>query len=597
MAGTTAYSAQSFQTEFISGPKLARAESYSHRQDRRSPEKVILMNIRGASKSHIDALIRTSALGDNSAFRFLSNSADKAIQVEPIPNAVTAVNNAALETGVYPDRNGIIGNSFGRPGGKIFEQLSGFNTPFLSEAVWEKVARSGKKVIRLGTLQINGLRRNEFTVPTLPQVSPLSESQILKLSNSPNCNYQIEKKDIENLRCLSDSESSPRVRLSFGALHKELVIVAVDLIKDGRPGFHRLIVDDDYVEKNGVMAEITEGEWFGVLIKSTRPASVGSYAKLLKLSPDLDTVTLYVGPAFQNDGYPDPFISNIEDQVGFAVGGPDYQGFLQGRMDRETLLEQAHRETDYMQRIALVCLKHFDFDLLLYDHPILDRYGHYSYSKANHRENLPAMQAGYVATDRNIRSLLDAIDPNDISLIVISGHGFNAVHTSISIKKLFEALDIRISPTPNADVSVISSKISAHIYFNKGRFSKRQEYEKTLRSLKDRLQSYRDPNLGELIFDRIVTKAEMKQVHLNNKQRGSDLWVCLKPGYTFDGLIEQNELIGRPFFSGEHGYFDSSQEAKGVLYYLGSKKIKLKDDLINTTMVAPIVYQLMDIPN
>lgn len=248
--------------------------------------------------------------------------------------------------------------------------------------------------------------------------------------------------------------------MTFSAFKKDLKFVAVG---------GTLIIDEDLDETNGVIAKIKQGEWFALELAKQNSATVGLHAKLLKLNTELK---IYFGPVFRSNGYPNSFVESIEKNVGFTIGEPDYTGFLQGKIDAQTLIEQAHRETEFMQKVALFCLKNLEFDLLIYDHPILDRYGHYSGGK-----DFSKMKNGYLATDKNLKAILDSIDKNT-SLAIVSGHGFSTAHTSFSLRKVFEEIG------ENTNVTAIGSKLSAHIYLNNRDLSE-SEKQKYLQSLKE----------------------------------------------------------------------------------------------------------------
>jgi predicted AlkP superfamily pyrophosphatase or phosphodiesterase len=524
-----------------------------------SSNKIVLINIRGASKHYVDLSLKNKTLTAKSAFRFLTQNGQIATSLEPVANAVTAVNNATLETGVYPATHGIVGNSFGRFVRGKFENLSGFGVSFLSETIWEKAARQGKKVIRLGTLQVNGFGKNDFSIPTLPQVAPLSPSQIVNLKPT-NCDYQTTEKSAK-FQCLASEN-----QLTFGAFKKDLQFVVIG---------ESLIIDEDTDQSNGVIAKIKVGEWFPLELAKQDAATVGLHAKLLKFS---DEIKIYFGPAFRNNGFPRSFVETIEKNVGFTIGGPDFQGFQQGKIDLETLLEQAHRETEFMQKVALYCLKNLEFDLLLYDHPILDRYGHYTGGR-----DFSKLKNGYLATDKNIAEILETIDKNT-ALFVVSGHGFSESHTSFSLRKVLENIG------ENTNVTAVGSKLSTHIYLNNrtlGEFEK----QKYLQSLKEKLLNFKDEKTGAKIVDKVLFPEEMKRLRIFNEQNSGDLWICLKTGYTFDGFIGQNELTGKPTFIGEHGYFDNSPEAKGLFYFYSPRKIKLSGKTKDSVDVAPIIFE------
>jgi predicted AlkP superfamily pyrophosphatase or phosphodiesterase len=526
-----------------------------------SPGKAILINIRGASKVFVDKALKEQVLDNQSAFYFLNRNGFATV-LEPVPNAVTAVNNATLETGVYPETHGIVGNSFGRFLNGKFENLSGFGTAFQTETIWEKAARQGKKVIRLGTLQVNGFDKNDFSIPTLPQVAPLSESQLISFS-SATCEYKF-KTNPTNFQCFSDAN------LTLSEFKKDLKFVAAG---------ENLIIDNDADESNGVIAKIKQGEWFPLELAKQDAATIGLHAKLLKLS---DEIKIYFGPAFRSNGFPRSFVETIEKNVGFTVGGPDFQGYQRGRIDLEILLEQAKRETEFMQKAALFCLKNLEFDLLLYDHPILDRYGHYTGGR-----DFAKMKNGYLATDKNLKEILGAMDKNT-SLAVVSGHGFSETHTSFSLRKMLENIG------ESSNVTAVGSKLLAHIYLN-NRDLYESEKQKYLQSLKAKLLNFKDEKSGAKIIDKVLLPDEMKRLKIFNQQNSGDLWICLKAGYTFDGVISPNDLTGKPTFIGEHGYFDSSPEAKGLFYFYSPKKIKLSGKITDSVDVAPFVFELLQI--
>ena len=563
-------------------------------RERSSTQKVILIDIRGASKAFIDSLLDSSTLKGDSAFSFLEKNSHTKSAVEPVPNAVTALNSATLDTGVYANSHGIVGNVFGIQKNGKFQTAGWFNLPFLTETIWEKAARKGKKVIRLGSLNVTGSGGNHSGIKTLPQVSALSESKVVDLT-ARDCPYKMTKTKPEKFVCLTSKfATSADLNMIFGEHSKKLVVVAVDEEFDGRRAFRKIIVDDDHNEANGYIAKIATGDWFRLTIKQMYPADIGVYAKLVAFSPDLEATKIYFAPSFQNKGSPKSFIAEIEKKFRFAPGGPDFRGFVQGKIDIETVMEQAHRETDYMKNAALNSIENLDFDLLILDHPLLDRYGHYLYSSSNQRKNLPLVKNGYLATDKNLGDVLSSIDKRNTSLLVISGHGFSYTHTSFSISKLFESLAVKISPAEDAEIAIFSSKVSAHIYLN-NRDLKSTEKAKYLKTLKRKLLNYKDPNSGKPIFAEALLASEMKTYHLNSSKRSGDLWVSLNPGFTFDGVIDKDKLIGKPFFPGEHGYFDKSLEAKGVFFSYGPKRIKLQNKTVTAVDIAAMISDLLGV--
>lgn len=95
------------------------------------------------------------------------------------------------------------------------------------------------------------------------------------------------------------------------------------------------------------------------------------------------------------------------------------------------------------------------------------------------------------------------------------------------------------------------------------------------------------------IIDKVLFPYEMKRYRLYNQHYSGNLWVCLKAGYTFDGVILPNELTGKPTFIGEHGYFDNSPEAKGLFYFYSPQKIRFINKINDSSDISRIIFSVL----
>lgn len=546
-------------------------------------QKVVFVNIRGANQLFVDSLIKAGTLTGNSAFKLFGQEGYKADYLLPVVNAVTAVNNSTMETGVYPNKHGIVGNTFGRQGSPLNTVQSGFDIDFQSETVWEAASRQGKRVIRLGTLQVKGLGKTRYDVPTIAQSAPLSPSQRLQLipsaTTKPITGFKTAK-----LYSIDGSLRSSSISFSGTALKLNAFFYASE---DGDAG-KRIIFDDDDNFENGFLANVKEGEWFPVVLEDASPKS-GCYAKFFSTSQAPGKLTLYIGPVFRTDGFPKSFVKSIEEAVGFYVGGPDYMGYKEGKLDVSMLKEQIAMETNYLVNVALYCLRNMSFDLLMLDHPALDRYGHYFYSSGNGWENLSVMEPGYVYTDANLNTIASAMDIRTTSLVVASGHGFSFAHTSYSSKELLKKAGLKPVPKNDASLAIVPSKVSAHIYLSR---------KEDGNAVKSKLETLRDPVTGNSLFHEVmlfsVSSASSKELY--HPRHTGDLWISFHPGYTFDGTITNGNLTGIPFFPGEHGYSSRDKSTYGLLYvYPRREEISRVDAVVSSVDVVPIVCQLLSI--
>ncbi len=336
-------------------------------------QKVIFINIRGASQVFVDSLLTNNTLSANGAFSLLKAKGSAAKYVVPVENAVTAVNNATIETGVPPSKHGIIANNFLNNSLPLSETQSGFVVPFAAETIWEAAARQNKKVIKIGTLQPDGSGYDKnHLIPTLAQSGPLSQSQLI----------------------ISSLSKSFTIIFSGLSLIKELRIN-----RDG----NRYLIDEVNNKETKLIAKAEQGEW--VILKLNNKSPVMN-CRLKILSQKDNELNIYISPVFKTYGYPANFINEIDTHVGYYFGGPDYSGFLEGRITKEILKEQIAMETDYLVQVALYCIKNKEVDLLMLDHPALDRYGHYFYHNAKGWDNISGMAPGYVYTDNNLKKIL-----------------------------------------------------------------------------------------------------------------------------------------------------------------------------------------------
>jgi hypothetical protein len=75
-----------------------------------------------------------------------------------------------------------------------------------------------------------------------------------------------------------------------------------------------------------------------------------------------------------------------------------------------------------------------------------------------------------------------------------------------------------------------------------------------------------------------------------------DVWVRLKPGYTFRGDVDLTKpIVDQPRFLGEHGYAPDTAQAKGIFIGFGPLPKSSAPQVVDAVDVAVTVSALLGI--
>ena len=584
------------------------------------PHRVVAVSIRGAA--HADLARRAAELGDGSALSRLVAGGSLA-RLRPLPNAETFPAMATFETGAWPAQHGVVGNTYHVAGDPLSRTTRAYSDAiFTSETLWEAAARQGKKVIRLGTLFPRGSRTDVDTdsVRSLPQAEQLGSGRVTVLEPEAAAVTPGSRRGVTGPVALAPAADAPALAIEGAAgepfvlaLHAFAVAGSGEetASASGGAGFDRVLLDDDRDPGNGVRAELASGDWAQIVVRPgsrAEPATIGTWVKLLALDPESGASRLYLRPPHRNRSTPAEFAATLEEQLGFAPGAPDYQSFARGLIDADTVLEEIEREVTYVINAALHVLDHLDFDLLLIDDPALDRVGHPFHIVDPRQEGFgdgapetteDRWRRGYRLADAGLHSILSRLEsPADedgaTALVVTSEYGFFAAHTRLAINRLLADAGFAVAGD-QAEVRAFASTASAHLRIQPTAVAA-SEFEDRVQHLAKVLRDFRDPESGQEIFDLIVPRSELAQVHLDHPLHAGDLWVRLRPGYTFHGSVDpERPLFDTPRFAGDHGYAPESDEAQGFFLVAGVDGLEIETTDVEAVDVAVTVAGLLGI--
>jgi len=532
--------------------------------DQRGKDKVIVVHARGII--HPD-LINYMQSSDHYGFFNLSEKNGFIRKLYPIVNAVTICNIASFETGLLPAEHGVIGHSFGKVENNSIIPVSGFSQRFSTETFWEKAEKNGKNVLNVGALILHGKYDKHRNVDCLAQGEEKNTGGFLQLITDQktkndsivkytnlNGNYQFQMHD-----GFSDS-------LFAYSLNNEI-----------------LVFDNDYNKTNGFIGELKKGAW--IEIGNKKDDGLKEPFRVKWIDTRNDTLDLYLRASYNNRGFPNEFVKRIDEKVGGSKGWPNIPLYSLNQISGNTLVEEINAELDYVMDVFFYANQLKEYELIMIDYPLMDRYGH---AFLNLKDSSQQIQKYYHDAfnrmDKDFARIAEFAKQNDYELIVTSGHGFSPIHTSINIDKLLLEKEINTNVQENTWVAKgLPGKVSAHIYINDQLGANKKE--SVLQETEKVFENLILPNSNKIMVDAIYRKDELDEVGMNNKFAG-DLYVLLNPGFVFQNQsAETDKIFDTPIFKGDHGYSLKHKESFGIL--ISNEQC----NLCNSTDVAKMIVE------
>lgn len=518
-------------------------------------KKVIVVHARGLTYPEM-----SEYLSANNADGFFKQNSVKGFikKLHPITNAVTISNIASFETGVMPNKHGIIGHLYGLRKNDSIKITSGFAQRFEVETFWEKADLAGKKVLKVGALTLHGKYDKHTNVDCLAQGSQTGSAQIVRLIPVKGG----AEKDIIKYKRLAGSFTLP---LPKGFADSVFVYKSTQ--------GSAWVLDSDYNPNNGTYAKVKLGDWFELENKKTKDkgetlkkGTLKKQALRAKLTSLLnDTLEIYIRPAYANRGYPAEFVKQMDTSLGASRGWPNISFYAADKISAATLMEEINTELDYVMKAFSATTQNKDYDLIMVDYPIIDRLGHaFLHIKDASQEVKQYYQAAYQRMNTDLGLIEEFATKNGYELIVTSGHGFSASKTSIDLNKFLKKNSVKAyNKTSDWEVMGVPGKVSAHIYLNP-QLSENERVALTTK-MKDVFENLLDPKTKKSVLDKVYQKNGLVELGLAHQNAG-DLYVLLKPEYIFqNNSNKDNNFWGIPTFKGDHGYSLKYEDSYGVL--------------------------------
>lgn len=542
-------------------------------------------------------------------------------------------------TGAYPERTGIVANSFLQPGDTVGRGSSGFNAPIKAETLWSAAARQGKRVICSTAVAADNASLDRSCTLTFGYGRQEIRSSVVWLAPSSQDEWQYGDLKFEHVRPLTVSPGSPgQLEYKFKSGATQLYALAVDRSFDGKENYDAIVLARDRDLSKSYVGALREGEWASIdfPIDGQR---MGSWIRCLSLKTDLSEASVYLGEVSSNPGGPAEFVKEIEERVGFWPGGVDSQNQNKGLISEQVWFEQTERLANYIKNLTLFNFRQPEWDLLFTYIPIIDDVEHryllrdprqadYNAEDGQRRERYERrVEWAYQMADRTLKEWMNAAPP-DTNFIVVSDHGMVPMHTTLMINNFLAQSGFKVDPEEQAEVRAQVDGAAAHIYVNlagrqKGGIIAREKLDPYVDRIIAACKALRDPLTNEPIFQAVLKRTELDQLRLNYAERAGDVFVSARPGWSLSARVlpdvpifvpstfspdtrqrvainkKTEEFLTSAFANetglGNHGYIGTHRQIQAVFFAYGPNVPAQLTGPVNGVDVAPTAAALLGI--
>ncbi len=551
----------------------------------------MLVFLDGAANGLVSDYLARGVLPADGALAQMAREGARAEYMIPPDASLTAPAHYTMLTGTYPDRHGIVSNTFHPWGMPISRSVRGFDAPVYVETLWEAARRQGKRVISIAAMA-DGTAPERSADLTLAFGRRLGTAFVTRLGpaleDDPagKATWSFGGEKLEHARELfpvGEGSHLPTYQMESGPPLK-LTALAADTQFDRREAYDTIYLDFDRDLSNGFTARLRPGEWAPVTLRRQSP-QIGCWFKVLELAPDLSRVRLYLSVAHQNRGAPAGYIEAIERELGFWPGEPDSQALDDGLIDEQTWMEQAERLSNYLRDVTLFSLQHYDYDLLITYQPLLDETGEqfllidpqqpgYDDEGGARRERYAKhLQQNYRLADTQLKRLRAAAPA--ARFVVASDHGMQPVHTRVRVNALLAQAGFKVTPDDTSEVRAFASGTTAHIYLNlagrePGGVVAKRDRSKFTKRIVAACRDLRDPSRqGERVFEQVMTREELYVHRLGHPLTAGDVWVNARLGYSLSSQMDGPLFEAATMLRGMHGYPGSLRRMDAIFFAAG----------------------------
>jgi predicted AlkP superfamily phosphohydrolase/phosphomutase len=216
-------------------------------------------------------------------------------------------------------------------------------------------------------------------------------------------------------------------------------------------------------------------------------------------------------------------------------------------------------------------------------------------------------QSAAKIADNSLKIMLDAFNLDTTTVMLAGDHGMAPLHTRVYVNTILENAGLLTLDSQNSVVLsqtkafAICSGGAVHVYINLvgrekgGGTIPADEYADVQAQIVDLLKDLTDPDSGEAVFQRVLTREELGPLGLDHPNSG-DVFAQTIPGYHLDGWRGNDLIFDQADFYGQHGYDSSLPEMHTIFIAAGANVPQTGETIPPVRIVdyAPTIASLLD---
>ncbi|MFQ6013884.1 MAG: alkaline phosphatase family protein [Anaerolineae bacterium] len=547
---------------------------------------VIILSLDGARVDMVEGFMADGTMPNLAK---LVQRGVKAEYLQTIDPSVTAAAYASLGSGSYPDKTGIVANTFRVPGKYIYQTASGFETAMspsaglrtgAAEPIWRTAMRNG---LRTAAVFWAGA---DVDLPTQLADYTIAFGESDAYSNLHTLTFEEAQGWTNTPQSFSPLKEAALTITKGDAPLATVNLLAVDSSDDEAENYDRFILDLDK-EIGEESATLSEEQWAPLVIDPLIKS--GAYFKIT--NPSLEEFTIFQSRVNYNQITPMELARDIIGRFGFFPPSPDYYALEHGWITSQDYMTMMETQSRWMMDMAIYVYNKYRPDLMLTWQGPLDEAGHqflmvderqYNYSPELAAEYAEYYRQAHKLVDDNLADLLEAIDLSQTTVLIVSDHGMAPIHSYVNVNKVLidEGLMV-LEDTERYYIDVGKTKANAvtsggavHVYINlagreAGGIVPQEQYEEVQEEIIAILSDLADPQTGEPVFPRIFRRQELDELHLASENAG-DVFAQARPGFYPDYHRDRTETFEPLQFYGQHGYDSTLPEMWGIFIAAGA---------------------------
>jgi hypothetical protein len=389
---------------------------------------------------------------------------------------------------------------------------------------------------------------------------------------------------------------------------RPLDFVLLDTRDDGRREYDTLAALD---AEGGHAGRLRAGDWLALPERIDGVARRGRWVKLLKLSSDSSSVSLYVGGLGQTEAWPEDFQRTLDKRCGFWPGQPDARLLEGPDPDVKTFLEMTDRFSSFFVAAYEVAERRGDWDVLLAYQPSIDESAHVFSPRTTSEVGADAARVEKAAaglretwriTDRAAARYLRFLERGG-DVVLLSDHGVRPVSRSVHPAELMrrqgwiatDQLAGRSVVRPDSPADVAVSGGAAFVVLNRagempGGILSPEEAAAVLADITGFFRTLKDET-GKALFETVALRGEAARLGLDHPNMGDLVLLAgrgttLKSGFPRQGS-DAPVLLPADVVA-QHG-FGPDPDLDGVFFHVGPGIAAARIPVVKAIEVAPRV--------